>query len=68
MDTKYAFIGFLRAFGLVLLTAALTYLGDAANLAFLEPQVALLISGIALAIEHAIESRTGNALFGAVRA
>ena len=67
MDYKYAFIGFLRALGFVLLTTGLTFVGDTANLAWLPPQAALLISGIALAIEHAIEARSGKALFGAAK-
>jgi hypothetical protein len=67
MDTKYAFIGFVRGLGVVLLTAGLSYLGVAEHLNFLNPTVATLISAIALGLENAIESNTGKALFGAVR-
>lgn len=68
MDTKYAFIGFARGLGVVVLTAVLSYLGAADHLTFLNPAVAALVSAVALAIENAIESGTGKALFGLVRA
>ena len=67
-DYKYALIGFLRALGFTVLATVLHFLGDAANLAFLEGPWPLLISGIALSIEHAIEANTGKALFGAMKA
>jgi hypothetical protein len=68
MDIKYALIGIARGLGVVVLTAALSYLGNVDNLTVLSPNIALVISLVALAIEHAIESSTGRALFGAVKA
>lgn len=68
MDWRYAFIGFVRYVGAAALTAALAWLGDAANLVFLPPAVAALIAAMALAVEHTIESSTGKALFGSVKA
>lgn len=52
---------------MVALTAILAFVGNQANLPFLNPQMALYISGAALFIEGIIEKRTGNALFGSVR-
>lgn len=60
-----AWIGFLRGLGMVALTAVLSFVGDQANLAFLDPKIALLLSGIALTIEGVIEKSTGKQLFGA---
>jgi hypothetical protein len=50
------------------LVSVLSYVGDATHLNFLTPTTATLLAGLALALEHAIEAKTGNALFGAVRA
>lgn len=68
MDIKYLLIGFARGLGVVVITAVLSYLGIADHLAFLPPWVAALVAAVALATEHAIESKTGNALFGAIKA
>jgi hypothetical protein len=65
--TKAALIGFARALGVVILTAVLSYVGSADNLSFLNPATATLISGLALALEHVIEAKTGRALMGAVK-
>lgn len=47
--------------------AVLVYLGDATNLTgILNPSTATIIAALALGIEHNIEAKTGNALFGAV--
>lgn len=62
-----ALLGFLRGLGLIIITAVLSYLGAAENLAFLNPITASLIATIALSIEHSIEAKSGRALFGAVR-
>lgn len=60
-------LGFIRAIGTVVLMAVLTYLGNQANLnGVVDTGLAAIISGIALAIEHSIEAKTGKALFGAV--
>jgi hypothetical protein len=67
IDWRYAFVGFLRAIGFVVLTAVLSYVGDAANLAFLSPQVSLVVASLAMALEHAIEAKTGKALLGTVK-
>jgi hypothetical protein len=40
---------------------------DLVNLGFLNTTPAALVAAIVLAIEHAIEAKTTNALFGAVR-
>ncbi len=62
-----AVLGLLRGVGFVVLTSVLTYLGNATNLtSVLSPQVASIIAIIALALEHKVEGKTGNALFGAV--
>lgn len=61
-------IGFLRALGVVILTAVLSYLGDASHLnGVVSTSIAALISAIALGLEHSIEEKKGTALFGAVR-
>ncbi len=65
-------LGILRALsvmiGWTVLTAIATFLMNPANLAGLSPFVAGTIVLIATSIEHAIEARTGKALFGAARA
>lgn len=61
-------LGFIRAIGVVVITAVLSYIGVADNLSFLNPATATLIAGLALAIEHIIEARTGSALFGVAKA
>lgn len=65
---KTAIIGFLRALGIVIITAVLSYLGSADHLSFLSPAVAALIAGLAGALEAVIQGQTGRALLGAVRA
>ena len=61
-------LGFLRGIGFAVLGAVLVYLGDATNLTgILNPSTATIIAALALGIEHSIEAKTGNALFGAVR-
>ena len=59
-------LGFLRGLGFVVLTAVLGYVGNAANLSFLNPTVAGLIAAVVLAAEHAYAAKTGSGLFGAV--
>jgi hypothetical protein len=66
IDPKY--LGLIRGIGMTVLTAVLTYLGDAANLAgVFSAGIAGVIASIALAAEHSIEARGNGALFGAVR-
>ncbi len=61
-------LGFLRGIGFALLLAGFSYLGDASHLSnIVSASLATLISSVALAIEHSIESKGGGALFGAVR-
>lgn len=61
-------LGFIRAIGVVVLVSVLTYLGDASHLSGIASEgLATLIAALALAVEHAIENSSGNALFGAVR-
>lgn len=60
-------LGALRALGVVVLMAVLTWLGDTANLnGIVSTSVAAVISMIALGIEHTLASGTGTAMFGAV--
>jgi hypothetical protein len=60
-------LGALRGLGVAVLIAILSWLGNAANLPFLNPETATLVAAVALAIEHQIEAKTGKALFGAAR-
>jgi hypothetical protein len=60
-----ALIGFLRGLGVVVLTAFLTYAGNATNLTFLSPGTALIVAAIALFADHAL-SQPSTALFGSV--
>ncbi len=61
-------LGFLRAIGYTLLTALLVYLSNAANLhGVVADGTALIIAGLAGALEHYLESETGNAGFGFIR-
>ncbi len=62
-----ALLGFLRGVLFAVVVAILTYLGDATNLSnLLNPTTASVVAALALAIEHSIEAKTGNALFGTV--
>ena len=66
--TSPAVLGALRALGVVVLMAVLTWLGDATNLqGIFNPAVNAIISMVALAIEHSLASGTNSALFGAVK-
>jgi hypothetical protein len=65
MKISPAVLGFLRGLGLFLITSVLTYIGTADHLSFLNPVTAGLVASLALALEHAIEQKTGGALFGA---
>lgn len=68
MNLSPAVLGFMRGLGVAIVVAVLTYLGDAANLnGLVSPTLAALIAAIALAAEHGIQAKTGNALFGAVK-
>lgn len=63
-----ALLGAIRALGVVVLMAALTWLGDATNLqGIFNPAVNAVISMIALAIEHALASGSSSAMFGMVK-
>lgn len=59
-------LGFLRGLAMVVLLAVLSFIGDVSHLSpWMSIGMASLVSSLALAIEHAIEAKTGNALFGA---
>lgn len=67
MNISPATLGLLRGIGTTILFAVLTYLGDASHLlGVFSPEVAAVIAGIVLAIEHSVENKTGGAFFGAV--
>lgn len=59
-----ATIAFFRALGIVVLTAVLAFIGNQANISFLAPQYAVIISGLAVWLEGVVEGKTGNPLFG----
>lgn len=67
MNISPASEAFLRGLGMVVLTGILTFIGNQANLPFLNPQTGLIVSGFALWLEGLIENKTGKALFGAVQ-
>jgi hypothetical protein len=61
-------LGFIRALGVAVVMAIVSYLADVPHLnGVVSTSAAVIISAIALAIEHSIASSTGKALFGAVR-
>lgn len=63
-----ALLGLIRGLGTAVLLAGLTYLGDVSHLnGILSVSVATIVSALALSLEHYIEGKNGNALFGAVR-
>lgn len=63
-----AWLGFLRAIGVAIVYAVLSYIGDASHLTpVVSDSVAGIIAALALALEHSIEGSTGKALFGSVR-
>jgi hypothetical protein len=63
-----ALLGLLRGLGFVVITSLLTFLGDGPHLTgILNPATASVVAMVALALEHAVEGKTGNALFGAVK-
>jgi hypothetical protein len=64
-------LGILRSLavmvGWTVITVVLNFLMNPVNLAGLSPLVSAVIVMIASGIDHAIEAKTGKALFGAVR-
>ena len=64
MTQNPALKGFLKGLGTCVLIAVLTFIGSSANLSFLSPTVAVIISGFALWLEGIIEGKTGHAMFG----
>lgn len=63
-----ALLGFVRALGVALVMALLTFIGDASHLTgILNPVTAAIVAGAALALEHRLAEGSGTALFGAVR-
>ncbi len=68
MNLNPAWLGFLRAVGVTVLVAILSYLGDAAHLnGLVSDSLATIIAAVALGIEHNIESKGGGSLFGCVK-
>lgn len=59
--------GFLRGLGMAFIFALLTFIGNEANLAFLNPGTAAIVASLALWLEGALKNSTGGALFGAVK-
>lgn len=63
-----ALLGVLRTLFVVVILAVVGFFADASHLnGIVSEGLAALIAAVALAIEHAIEGSTGNALFGAVK-
>lgn len=61
-------LGFLRTLLVVVIISVLSFLGNAANLnGLVSAGMATVIAGLAMSLEHYIESKTGSALFGAFR-
>lgn len=61
-------LGLVRGIGFAILMAVVVYLGDASHLSgVLSFGVASVVSSLALSLEHYLEGKTGNALFGAVK-
>jgi hypothetical protein len=59
-------LGFIRGIAFAVVVAVLSFIGDATHLTgILNPETAAFVAALALAIEHGIEAKTGNALFGA---
>ncbi len=68
MTTDPKVLGFIRALGVAVVMAILSFLGDAAHLSGIVSQsVAGIIAALALAAEHSMEAKGNGALFGAVR-
>lgn len=68
MKTTPAFNGFLKGLAIVIVTAAVSYLAEAANVApLIGNSAALAVAAIASAIESHIRSNTGHGLFGATK-
>lgn len=63
-----AWLGFLKAIGIVIITAVLSYLGNVANLnGVLSPLLATLLAALAASLESHIKDQTGLAFFGSVK-
>lgn len=62
-----AMLGFVRGLGVAVLAAVLVFMGDVANLSgVLRPEVAAIVSALALSLEEFLANKKGRALFGAV--
>lgn len=67
MTLTRAQIGFIKGIGIVLLTAVVGYLANAANLnGVVGGSAALIIAGVASSLESYIQSKGAGGLFGAV--
>ncbi len=68
LNLSPAVLGVVRGLGVLLLATTLSYFADASHLqGIVSPTVAAIIAAIVLGLEQHIESKTGNALFGAVK-
>lgn len=62
-------LGILQGLGLALLETVLAFFADATHLnGLVNPQMALVVAAIALALENHLYDKTGKSLFGTVRA
>lgn len=67
MSITPAQLGFIRALAVAFILFLLTYLGDVTHLnGILSASTATIVAGLAMSLEHYIESNTGNGLFGSV--
>lgn len=67
MELSPAVNGFLKGLVVAVLGAAAAYLSDPAHLTIFSGTLALIIAGIASAVESAIKDASGRGLFGATR-
>lgn len=70
MKLNAAWIGFIKAIGVVVIMGVLSYVGDAAHLnGLVSPIIASLIAALAASLESHLKDESGNtkALFGAVK-
>lgn len=64
--TAPAWEGFIRGLAIAIIIGGLSFIGNQANLSWLNPATATIVASIAVFIEGIVQKYSGSALFGAI--